>query len=268
MEKTFQNPEWYSETRADYPLTISAMEALRSGKLDAEYNDIGRDYEARQGISKRSKCPIYLAVKTHVLAIEAAIKEGIEKDFYVSDLFDIFRAIQERSKFNKIVWEDPRANREFPTPYAFLLYTIAADLENLSCEAVERANRRSGPHHIEAPGGVAHALAQNWSFCVWSIAESLHQVAPEFRNDIIREYLAFMLKLGWEPSEICFGCGGSDAESLGAWRDMFLGKLLERFMHGGSTRMGALENAAESLDKGKGYYDGYAWLEKQLLSRD
>ena len=93
MEKTFQDPAWYSETRADYPLVISAIEALRSGKLDSEYNNIGRDY-------------------------------------------------------------------------------------------------------------------------------------------------------------------------------LFLGELRERIMHGGPTRMGALENAAESLDKGKRYYDGYEWLEKQLFSSD
>jgi hypothetical protein len=49
MDRTFQNPKWYFEASAHYPLVISAVEVLRSGKLDADYNDIGRDYEADQG---------------------------------------------------------------------------------------------------------------------------------------------------------------------------------------------------------------------------
>lgn len=105
IEKTLQKPAWYVKAAAHYPLVISAVEELRSGKLDSEYNDIGRDYEASQGISRRSQCPVYLAVKTEVLAIEAAIEERSEDDFYVSDLSDVFRAILERSKYDKRVWE-------------------------------------------------------------------------------------------------------------------------------------------------------------------
>ena len=262
MEKTFQDPAWYSETRADYPLTLSAIEALRSGKLDTEYNDIGRDYEANQGISKRSHCPIYLAVKTHVLAIRTALEKEVEKDFYVSDLFDIFRAVQERSNSNETVWEDPRANSEFPTPYAFLLYTIAADLEDLSCTAVQK----SSPQHIEAPGEVAQALAQNWSFCVWSVADSCQQASPKFRNHIIEDYLVFILKLGWQPSEIYLGAAGATAQGLGVWRDLFSNELKARFAASGFLRRTALEEAMNSLDHGKGYVSkGYAWLKEELI---
>src|ERR1700691_3441502 len=46
MEKTFLDPKWYSEASAHYPLVISAVETLRKGKLDIDYNRIGRDYEA------------------------------------------------------------------------------------------------------------------------------------------------------------------------------------------------------------------------------
>jgi hypothetical protein len=265
MEKTFQDPAWYCETRADYPLTMSALEALRTGKFDAEYNDIGRDYEAHQGISKRSNCPIYLAVKTHVIAIDAALEKGIEKDFYVSDLFDVFHAVLERSDPDETVWEDPRANREFPTPYAFLLYTITADLEHLSCTAVEVANRRSGLQHIKAPERVARDLAQNWSFCVWSIADS-SQVSQNFRNDIIEQYLVFILKLGWEPSEIFLRATSSNVQELKVWRDLFLKELKERFLGRPSRRRAALEEAMESLDWGKGYVSrGSAWLREQLF---
>jgi hypothetical protein len=266
IEKTFQNPTWYSETRADYPLTISAMEALRSGKLDAEYNDIGRDYEADQGISKRSRCPIYLAVKTHVLAIEAALEQGVEKDFYVSDLFDVFRAVQERSDSNETVWEAPRGNSEFPTPYAFLLYTITADLEDLSCTAVRTATRQSEPPKTGPPREVAQALAQNWSFCVWRIADSWQRVTPKFRNYIIEQYLVFILKLGWEPSEIYLGAAGANSQGLEVWRDLFLNELKARFRGTAPLRREALEEAMRSLDRGKRYvFEGRTWLKEQLF---
>src|SRR5262249_7334845 len=97
IQKTFQSPAWYVKANAHYPLVTSAVEELTSGRLDSEYNEIGRSYEASQGISRRSHCPVYLAVKTEVLAIETAIKQRGEDDLYVSDLSDVFRAILERS---------------------------------------------------------------------------------------------------------------------------------------------------------------------------
>jgi hypothetical protein len=113
---------------------------------------------------------------------------------------------------------------------------------------------------------VAHALAMTWSFCVWHIADSQHQVAPEFRNSIIQDYLVFMLKLGWQPSEIFLGPVEGNAEGLDVWRDLFLSELQARFMGGGSTKQNALKNAFESLDQGKSYvYEGRTWLEKELF---
>jgi hypothetical protein len=93
MEKTFLNPQWYMETRADYPLVILAIEELNSGKRDTDYNNVGRAYESRQGISARSQCPIYIAAKTIVLALDTAIEQRAEGDFYISDLHDIFHAV-------------------------------------------------------------------------------------------------------------------------------------------------------------------------------
>jgi hypothetical protein len=157
MAHTFQNPEWYSETNAHYPLTMAALEPLRTGELDSVYNDAGRHYEASQGISSRSRCPVYLASKTQVLAIEAALDGRVEKDFYVTDLWDIFRALLERSKFNDEVWENPRSNHEFPTPYAYLLYQIAGDLCDLSGQALQAATP-ADPCRVEEPGQIAQAL--------------------------------------------------------------------------------------------------------------
>jgi hypothetical protein len=270
MERTFQNPQWYSEASAHYPLVISSVETLRGGKLDTDYNDVGRDYEASQGISRRSRCPIYLAVKTEVLAIEAALEGHVEKDFYVTDLFDVFRAVKERSKYDETVWKSPLSNSEFPTPYAYLLYTITADLDDLSCTAVREAIGSSAreqagePRQAQAPGEVARALARTWSFCVWSIADSKCQVAPEFRTSIIEQYLLFVLKLGWEPRSVCFGGIGA-VEDLTVWRDVFLNELRSRFSGRDFLRWVPLQEAMRSLDQGKRYVmEGYPWVEKEL----
>jgi hypothetical protein len=266
IEKTFQNPEWYFDASAHYPLVISAVEELRSGKYDSSYNDVGRDYEASQGISARSRCPIYLAAKTEVLAIKTALEARVEKDFYVTDLWDVFRSVQERSTFDRNVWESPLSNSEFPTPYAYLLYTFAADLRDLSATAVRTATSKTDPPRIELPGRLARDLALAWSFCVWSIADSEAQVAHEFRNAIIREYLVFILELGWGASEIYFG-QIQDAESLDIWRDLFLQELQHRF-RGDSAQKSVLKEAMESLDQGKSYVsDGYTWLEENLFGR-
>jgi hypothetical protein len=266
MEKTFLNPQWYLETRADYPLVISAVEELGSGKFDTDYNNVGRAYEARQGISTRSHCPLYLAAKTIVLAIEEAIKKRAEGDFYVSDLLDIFRAVQERSRFNKEVWDSDLANSEFPTPYAYLLYEIADDLYSLSCAAVQSATSKVQPPQVEAPDRIAHDLALIWSFCVWNIADSKAQVSPGFRDGLIREYLKFILELGWEPSEVYHGPSGNGVQGLETWRDLFAEELRQRFVGDSGKRLDTLRQAMQSLDRGKMYvFNGYDWLEQKLF---
>lgn len=266
MDRSFQNPEWYVTANAHYPLVMSAVEALRSGRLDADYNDIGRDYEANQGISKRSHCPIYLAAKTHVLAIEAAIERCVENDLYVSDLTDVFRAVQERSKFNETVWQSSSSNHEFPTPYAYLLYQIGEDLNHLSATALKRATSQHAPWRVEKPGRLAQDLAKTWSFCVWSIADSEGQVSPEFRKYSIEQYLLFVLALGWGPSEICPWPGGDNVQGLHVWRDLFLTELQDRFAGSNSPELIALEDSIESLDQGKQYVSkGYAWLKEKLF---
>jgi hypothetical protein len=266
IEKTFQNPIWYFEASAHYPLIISAIETLRSGKLDANYNDVGRDYEATQGVSKRAYCPIYLAVKTEVLAVEAALERRIEKDFYVSDLFQIFDAVLQRSSFSKAAWESPLSNGEFPTPYAYLLYEITADFRHLSARALRAATSCTAPWRAEKPGGVADALARNWSSCVWRIADSQERVSLAFRNHVIHEYLKFVLALHGQPSEIYYGPVSNKVEGLNAWRDLFLGELRDLFGSSPSHEDTALREAFESLDHGKHFiFEGSDWLEKELF---
>ncbi len=267
IEKTFQNPEWYFQASAHYPLVISAMEALRSGKLDAEYNSSGRDYEARQGTSRRASCPIYLAAGGEALAIEAALEQRVEQDFYSTDLFQIFVAVQEKSNFDEKVWGDPRNNSEFPTPFAYLLYTIASYLEDLSRLAIRQATSSQSPIGDGAAGEVAEQIVRSWSVCVWSIADSAQEVSSDFRLSIIRQYLVFMLQLGWGISEVYLGPVPSNVEHLSAWRDLLLAKLKSMLHPSDHARWCALQEAVESLDQGKGYVSGgYEWLQNSLPS--
>jgi hypothetical protein len=145
IAKAFLKPSWYMRTRADYPLTIAAIEFLESGRYDAAYNAVDERYHAHQGVSTRSVCPIYIAIKTEVLALEAAIGERTEGDFYITDLSDIFTSILSRSNIDS--WSHPLACREYPTPYAYLLYQINHDLRELSAQAIRAAtypNRING----------------------------------------------------------------------------------------------------------------------------
>jgi hypothetical protein len=147
-----------------------------------------------------------LAVKTEVLAIEAGIEERSEDDFYVSDLSDVFRAILERSKYDKRVWESDIVNGEFPTPYAYLLYEIGSDFRDLSAKAVQAATSKgNGPRLIQSPGRIAHDLARIWSSCLGSIADPTTEVSDKFRKGAIENYVVFILQLGWAPSEIYYG---------------------------------------------------------------
>lgn len=265
MEKTFENPEWYLQSSAHYPLVISAVETLRSGRLDAVYNNIDEQYDAGQGISTRSHCPIYLAIKTEVIAIKAAVDKGVQDDFYVTDLLDVFCAVQERSTLQGAVWNNPRANREFPTPYAYLLYQISRDLNDLSSEAVGKAVSNTEPPRAEEPGLVARDLARTWSFCIWNMADSDGQVSEEFRSHIIKQYLLFVLALGWQPSEISPRLGGNNVEGLDVWRDMFLDTLKRDFVRSDPRRI-ALRRAFDSLDRGKMFvFNNDEWLQKELF---
>jgi len=265
VEMTFENPDWYVAANAHYPLIITAMEGLRSGKLDHLYNGVGRDYEASQGISGRAGCPIYLAVKTEVLAIQSALAARAEGDFYISDLWQIFGAVLERSDFDESVWRSPLSNFEFPTPYAYLLYEIASDLRALSAMALRRATEDGDRWVVEAPDRLAQDLAKGWSLCVWFIVDSTAQVSPEFRNAIIREYLLFVLALKGEPSEIYAGPTKVGANRLVPWLDLFLAELRKR-LAGDPHREEAIRGAFGSLDRGKMFvFEGYDWLENALF---
>lgn len=259
IEKTFQNPKWYLNSNARYPLVISAYEEISSGKLDEIYNSNGRLYESMQGISARASCIVFLSVKTHVMAIESAIEGNVSGDFYILDLRQIFEAVLKHSKYNLSVWEDSKANSEHPTPYSFLLKTITNDFRTLSRDCIKNIIFAKGQDNL---GGMISALAGCWSACVWCIAKSKNNVSDRFRGEIIEEYLNFILKLGFAPQEIFFQ--NHNGVSFDKWRDVFVGQLKERFavIKDGKD---CLLNVVSKLDRGKIYVqNGRVWLLGEL----
>ncbi|MBU0459927.1 MAG: hypothetical protein KJ771_03900 [Nanoarchaeota archaeon] len=263
IENTFQNPDWYFNINAHYPLVISAVEEIASGRLDEMYNGNGRLYESWQGISPRYRCIIFLSLKTHVMAIENAIEERKEEDFYISDLLDIFRNILKHSRYNKQIWEDKKVNYEHPTPFASLIYEIANDFRNLSEKCVNVAFDRSN-NIIEPPGIIAKDLAAIWSFCISMIAQSRGNVGEQFRNTIIEGYLNFILQVAFGASEILGHIGiGSDI-NLSEWKELYIGQLRKRLYNGDDVST-VLLGIIDNLDIGKQYVRrGRDWIRKEI----
>ena len=120
LESTFQDPDWYHDTNAHYPLIITAINKIESGSLDISYNLPDENYVATQGVSKRANCPLYLAIKTEVIAIGSAVEKRIEKDFYISDLWQILMKIYSHSKYDPTVVKGSSLYDPY-TPYSYLL---------------------------------------------------------------------------------------------------------------------------------------------------
>ncbi len=263
IEDTFQNPDWYLNTRADYPLVMSAVEEIISGRLDEMYNGNGRLYESRQGISPRSRCIIFLSLKTHVMAIESAINKRKEGDFYISDLLDIFRNVLNHSRYNQQIWEDETVNSEHPTPFAFLIYEIANDFRSLSSKCIGAAFDSSNGS-IESPGRIAKDLAAIWSFCIWEITRNKGNVSEQFRNSIIKQYLSFILQVGFEQSKVLSPIGTNI--DLDEWRDLYANQLRKQLAFNSQDEAKiVLNKVVDNLDIAEQYVQqGRDWLKEQI----
>jgi hypothetical protein len=261
MNRTFLNSEWYYEAGAHYPLLFCGNEDLRKGQMDVTYNSLGTHYEASQGISSRSGCPLYLGLKVHVLAIHAALKQGNDKDFFVTDLLDMFRFVLQRSRYQPDTWNSPLVNSEHPTPFAYLLRETLSDLRHLSAAAVEALNSRDHPN---GPHQIAMALARTWSGCVRCIADSRESVSARFRASAISQYLEFVLQLGWQPTDVFFK-PFVETEPLCEWRDLFASELRRAFQYDLSGSRVILSEGINGLDGGKVYVmRGREWLRQEL----
>lgn len=251
-ENTLLKPEWYMNLRVDYPLLMAACENLDSGRLDEAYNRNDSVYIANQGISSRTSCPVFVAMKTHVLMLEEAAKQqpSTEMDLYVSDLWDIFRAICEHSRYDPAVWDSPTANHEYPTPFAYLIAQMLSDYSMLS--------RHSFDHGKNPPGHLAEQLATFWSLSAAHLAADESAASDGMRRSAVYRYLDFTLEL--RDHDTSDGRG----DNCRVWADLFLDRIKKNMMTEPAVRA-MVEEAANRLDICKEHvFRQHEWLRTEL----
>jgi len=210
VDKTLKDPEWYMKVRIDYPLIVFAVEELSSGKFDKLYNQKDENYSASQGESTRLKCPIYLALKTHVLMLKEAIKIEGEDDYYVSDLFDLFRNVYDHSKYDKDIWENIDTHLEPPTPFVYLMRGILGDFESLCEESFNQGKRPPGP--------IGSILIAMWSLSISNFTYGEGKVSDKFKLECIGEYLSYTMKM----MELYERAKEEIKENCKLWRDQLV----------------------------------------------
>ena len=252
IEKTLQNPGWYMNVRADYPIIVYAYEKIASKEFDFAYNQKDDLYTAHQGESSRLRCPIYLALKTHVLMLKKAIETNGEDDYYVSDLWDLFRNVSEHSQYDKNVWEDRDVNREYPTPFAFLMKEILADLKNLCREDYKHGNKH--------PRRIGCDLIRTWATCIANLGYSRDKVSDYFKCECFGYYLSYTMKM----KESYERADGERKGNLKLWRDGLVNEL-KRYRAGDERLREILFLSLNKLDYGKRHiWDYHEWLRAEL----
>ena len=262
---TFENPHWYHDTNAHYPLIITAINRIESGELDTLYNQSDENYVATQGVSKRATCPLYLSIKGEVIALGAAVHEGVEEDFYISDLWQILEKIYSHSKYDP---SQTKAAEVWPvpyTPYSYLMNEITSDLESLTEKAIQASvARNAGPQLDSTPSMTGKTLVRMWCLSVWELMSESNRMNPAHVDQIVERYFRCMFALGWQTTEVLYNVGQS-VTSLNAWRDLFLEELQSCLNHPKQEHFTVLHRVFKALDWGKPFIsDGYDWLETKL----
>jgi hypothetical protein len=264
IEATFENPSWYHDSNAHYPLIITAINKIESGELNGPYNLPDESYLATQGVSKRSTCPLHLAIKMEVIALGAAVDAEDERDFYISDLWQILMKIQEHTTFD-IKTTKPSLFGNPTTPYSYLLNEIASDFESLTERAVQMSVKANKvPPENSEPNLTGETLAKFWCLSVWELMREAKRLDPNLLDRIVERYFRFMFALGWETTEILYTVG-QGVPSLNAWRDLLLGDLADCFKSPKQEHFTVLHRVFNSLDRGKPFIsDGYDWLKTKF----
>ena len=267
IEATFENPGWYRDTNAHYPLIITAMNKIESGELDGPYNQPDENYAARQGVSKRSTCPVYLAIKTEVLALSAAIDAGVEKDFYISDLWQILEKIYSHSKYDTALAKGAGGLLAPYTPYSYLMHEIASDFETLVEMSVRTSiEKNQGAPEDSKPSMTGETLVRMWCSSIWELMSEPNRIDPVLLDQIVERYFRLMFALGWQPTEVLYTSGQS-VPSLNSWRDLFFEEFEDCISHVEQEQFTALHPVFKYLDSGKPFIsEGYGGLKLKLDS--
>jgi len=188
--------------------------------------------------------------------LEEAVKKSAEDDtdYYVSGLWDLFRTICDHSIYKKEVWENPDANHEFPTPFAFSLKEIQQEFYFLCDHCFSNGNR--------LPGRLGRDLASTWSVCVVYLGESKGKVPPGWQRGALYRYFDYTLQL--RQVYIHEDSNEERKENCKVWSDLFITELKEK-VRGFRQWPDLMFEVANSLDMGKQYiFDNHQWLREEL----
>lgn len=242
IEKTLRRPKWYADTGAHYTLLWAAIEWFRRSETQLQYNRPDRNYTSNQGRTTRVRCQAYLAIKAQVIAIEAAVAARAEGDFFVTDLFDLFREVLFHSCYTE-------PDSDVQTPYVYLLREIASDLKNLA----DSASRSTA-----TPEPILRDLVRTWWSCVYEVAYSQRRIPDDFGDKLIRSYLNFILELRARHTE-------NADQDLAAHRlaELLRNEITERLPS--APALARVRKAMQGLDRYKEHVrDGKHWLEDVL----
>ena len=257
IERTFGNPEWYLQSHAGYPVLMTAIERLDSGEFDTAYNRNDLLYIATQGVSSRARCPVHLAWKTVVLAINAVIEHDKNSDFYVTDLGDLFVAAYEHSKHNIVVWNDPPSGcGEFPTPFAYIMSGICLDLKSLDRDAFRRSKGGT-----TKSGQVAAAIGMTWTRCIMYMLDDDNHVPEQFRVRLLRDYFEHLLQRKGD----CEARPADGSQPLSDWYEILIKPFHMMCRKDDPQVSELLKVAVHGLDIGKpDVLNGQDWLCAEL----
>ncbi len=223
---TFESPAWYMKVGAYYPLAMYPIERLSSAEYDQEYNGSAEFYGLGQGTARRSYCPVWVATKVMVLAISRAIAEREMRDMYVSTLWDIFRAVADRSRKSAFVAQAGRRS-EHPTPYAYLMNDICRDLNELCREACRTGMGPDGQGADPKDAPQFSIVAQIWAGCLGYLAARPDASTQAFRSELLIHYLNFMLQVGFWPRDALISDEPVDATIRQRYRDVLARELIQ-----------------------------------------
>lgn len=220
IRSTLRNPEWYQLCRVDYPLVIAACQRIDSGELDDAYNRADASYVATQGISRRSRCPVSLAVNTIAHAMEDAVEQGIgtaqDTYYHAAGLWDIFRAVLPHSAYRRETWDEPSGYGDYPTPFGFLLSKILSDYD-LTCYAA----REKSDYGKHAPPENLRSVVRSWANCVMWLTEDKGYVSPGFRMGRIRA----LLEMTMQCRQLEVHATDENRDGRSAWTRLFVEHL-------------------------------------------
>ncbi len=252
---TLHNPKWYMNVRADYPLLMAVFEFIDSGHHDEEYNRKDELYIASQGVSSRSRCPVFLTIKTHVLMLDKAIENDPSQDidYYVSDILQLFILICNHSRYDEKIWRNEFGDFGYPTRFAFLLKSILNDFLLLCEKGFSQVNR----HY----GSLGESLVAMWFESIIHLIESQGKVSDHFKE----EAMIFYVDLSLKAREQYVTSEEEELKSIRKdWSELFASTMKNRISTNGALR--DTVNTALSKMPSRNYYTNkhHGWFRSSL----